>query len=239
MTVSVRRLIVNADDFGLSSGVNRGVIEAFEQGIVTSSSLMVRWPAAVEAAAYCRAHPALSVGLHLDFAEWIVRTRGWEPLYEVVDETDPQALEDEVKRQLQEFRRLVGREPTHLDSHQHAHFEEPARGILLRHARELGIPVRQFGSVGYRGDFYGQGPDGALYPELIEVAHLVDLIAHLPEGTTELGCHPGFPDGFESSYVEERAIEVRTLCDPRVREAIGANHIDLISFASLSAPAVT
>jgi predicted glycoside hydrolase/deacetylase ChbG (UPF0249 family) len=50
-----RYLIVNADDFGQSHGVNRGVIEAFENGIVTSASLMVRWPAAVEAAAYARA----------------------------------------------------------------------------------------------------------------------------------------------------------------------------------------
>lgn len=49
-----RFLIVNADDFGQSPGVNRGIIEAHEHGIVTSASLMVRWPAATEAAAYGR-----------------------------------------------------------------------------------------------------------------------------------------------------------------------------------------
>lgn len=55
-------LIVNANDFGQSAGVNQGIITAHEQGIVTSASLMVRWPAAVEATAYGRAHPEFSLG---------------------------------------------------------------------------------------------------------------------------------------------------------------------------------
>ena len=63
-----RYLIVNADNFGLSVGVNHGIIETHEHGIVTSASLMARWPAA--AAAYARAHPRLGLGLHLDIGEW-------------------------------------------------------------------------------------------------------------------------------------------------------------------------
>ena len=51
-----RRLIVNADDFGRTDGVNRGIITAHERGIVTAATLMVRWPAAVRAGAYAR-HP--------------------------------------------------------------------------------------------------------------------------------------------------------------------------------------
>ena len=54
-------LIVNADDFGCSRGVNRGIIEAHEHGIVTSASLMVNRPAASEAAEYGREHPELGV----------------------------------------------------------------------------------------------------------------------------------------------------------------------------------
>ena len=68
--MSTRYLIVNADDFGQSRGINRGITEAHEQGIVTSASLMVRWPAAPEAAAYARSHGSLSLGLHFDFGEW-------------------------------------------------------------------------------------------------------------------------------------------------------------------------
>ena len=72
----LRFLIVNADDFGQSAGVNRGVAMAHEQGIVTSASLMVRWPAATGAAAFGRAHPGLSVGLHVDLGEWARRAVG-------------------------------------------------------------------------------------------------------------------------------------------------------------------
>jgi hypothetical protein len=66
-------LIVNADDFGLSPDVNQGIVTAHEQGIVTSASLMVRWPAAAAAGAFGRDHPALSLGLHLDLGECTFR----------------------------------------------------------------------------------------------------------------------------------------------------------------------
>ncbi len=56
----MRRLIVNADDFGLSAGVNEGIVEAHVSGIVTSTSLMVDRPAAAGAAGLAREHPALS-----------------------------------------------------------------------------------------------------------------------------------------------------------------------------------
>src|SRR5215469_1414329 len=97
---SERHLIVNADDFGQSRGVNRGIITAHEHGIVTSASLMVRWPAAAEAAAYARSHPALSLGLHFDLGEWICRNGTWLPLYEVVPGGDAAAVVSEIGRQL-------------------------------------------------------------------------------------------------------------------------------------------
>jgi predicted glycoside hydrolase/deacetylase ChbG (UPF0249 family) len=68
---AAKYLIVNADDFGQSPGINRGIIEAHEQGIVTSASLMTRWLAAGEAALYAKQFPKLSVGLHLDLGEWV------------------------------------------------------------------------------------------------------------------------------------------------------------------------
>src|SRR5262245_44565211 len=80
-----RYLIVNADDFVQSEGINRGIIDAFENGIVTSVSLMARWRAAASAAAYARAHPNLSVGLHVDLGEWVYREGEWQLLYEVVE----------------------------------------------------------------------------------------------------------------------------------------------------------
>src|SRR5262249_1938403 len=124
---AMRYLIVNADDFGQSPGVNRGVIAAYEQGIVTSASLMVRWPAAATAAAYQRQHPHLSLGLHLDLGESAYRQESWVRLYEVVRADAPTAVAREAAHQLAVFRDLVGRNPSHLDSHQHVHRGGPSR----------------------------------------------------------------------------------------------------------------
>ncbi len=229
-----RYLIVNADDFGQSYGVNWGVIEAYAHGIVTSASLMVRWPGATEAAAYGRAHPNLSVGLHLDFGEWAYRGERWVPLYEVVPMADIAAVADEIARQLAAFRRLVGKDPTHIDSHQHVHLREPMRTILIEIAQELGVPLRHCSAeVHYRGDFYGQTAKGTPLPDAITVEGLIHILATLRPGLTELGCHPGEGDDLDTMYCRERASEVSILCDPRVRAAIAAMGIELRSFLHL------
>jgi predicted glycoside hydrolase/deacetylase ChbG (UPF0249 family) len=228
--VSGRYLIVNADDFGRTAGVNRGIQKAHEDGIVTSASLMVRWPAAEEAAAYARAHPELSTGLHLDLGEWTHAAGEW---YQV-DQGPATALDEALNEQLDRFRELVGRDPTHLDSHQHVHREEPVASLAQQLARDLGVPLRSFSeAVRYEGGFYGQTSTGDSDPEAISVERLVSLVTALPPGTTELGCHPGDPVDLESSYRAERAREVETLCDPRLREALDAAGIELRSFSEL------
>jgi predicted glycoside hydrolase/deacetylase ChbG (UPF0249 family) len=226
-----RYVIVNADDFGLSHGVNEGIIEAHERGILTSASLMVRKPAAAEAAQYGRAHSELSVGLHVDLCEWTYRDGNWLALYEVVPVTDPAAVEDEVQRQLRAFSVLTGQGPTHLDSHQHVHREEPARTILMREARRLNVPLRSFSKeIRYCGDFYGQGDKGYPYPEGISVEAMLNILQKLPPGITELGCHPGKGPEPDSMYDRERQIECETLCDARVRAAVKELRIELRSF---------
>ena len=227
-----RVLIVNADDFGRSPGVNRGVIRGHEQGIVTSATLMVRWPAAAEAAAYAR-DSGLSVGLHFDLGEWEYRDGEWHERYQVVPET-PEAVTAELDRQLERFEQLLGGRPTHLDSHQHVHRKEPARTALLQAGERLGVPVRWFTPrITYSGAFFGQDSDGTPLPDLITVEALVRVIETLPAGSTELACHPAAEHDHESAYGEERIQELEALCDPRVREAINRSGVDLRSFADL------
>lgn len=231
------RLIVNADDFGLSAGVNRGIIQAFERGIVTSASLMVRQPAAAAAARYAREHRALSVGLHLDLGEWIFQQGEWRPRYEVVDPTDAGAVTAEIGQQLEAFRRLAGAEPTHLDSHQHAHRHEPVRALLIEQARALSVPLRECSpSISYCGSFYGQDGEGCPLPGAISVGNLCAILAALPDGITELGCHPGNAADVETAYRSERAAEVEVLCDPRVRQKLAKLDFDLCSFRDVALP---
>jgi predicted glycoside hydrolase/deacetylase ChbG (UPF0249 family) len=227
-----RYLIVNADDFGQSAGINRGIMEAHERGIVTSASLLVRWPAAPEAAAYARTHSSLSLGLHFDLGEWQFRNGRWSKLYEVVHEEDVIGVKGEVQRQIAAFRRLTGSEPTHLDSHQHVHRRPALAPVFLEIGRELNVPLRCYDPrIRYHGGFYGQDESGNSLPDLITVETLVKTLEELPGGFTELGCHPGYAADLDSMYRSERALEIETLCDPRVRRALAVNSIQLRSFA--------
>jgi chitin disaccharide deacetylase len=233
--MSERQLIVNADDFGLSAGVNRGIVQAHDHGIVTSTSLMVRGPAAEEAVALVRARPGMSLGIHIDLGEWVYRDDEWQLLYEVVATDDPAAVAQEIDRQLATFRSLTGQNPTHLDSHQHVHRDEPVRSILAERAHRLGVPLRsQTPRVGYCGAFYGQTGKGEPMPGAITVESLLAVLAELPPGVTELACHPGYADDLDSPYRTERAQEVVVLCDPRVRAALSSLDIRLSSFRELT-----
>jgi predicted glycoside hydrolase/deacetylase ChbG (UPF0249 family) len=232
-----RYLIVNADDFGQSSGVNRGIIEAHERGIVTSASLMVRWPGAAEAAAYSRRRPKLSLGLHVDLGEWAYTGGAWRPLYEVAPLNDIEAVRKEVTAQLAAFRRFTDREPSHIDSHQHVHQREPLQSILMEVASQLGVSLRHFSpEVRYCGDFYGQTAEGSSIRGRIAVEALIQIISRLPIGCTELSCHAGFATDLDTMYRDERAEEVKVLCDPRLRTALRVMNVELCSFENVAYP---
>lgn len=232
MSAAARRcLIVNADDFGQSAGINRGVARAHEHGVVTSASLMVRWPPSAEAAAYARANSDLSVGLHVDLGEWAYRDGEWKAVYEVVPTEDADAVREEMASQLAEFRRLVGRDPTHVDAHQHVHRSEPVQSVALDLAAGLGVSLRDHSpDVRYVGDFYGQTGKGLPLPGAITVQAMLNILAELPSGITELGCHPGEGAPPDSTYGSERKRELEVLCDPRVIAAVAAQGIELRSF---------
>jgi predicted glycoside hydrolase/deacetylase ChbG (UPF0249 family) len=147
---------------------------------------------------------------------------------------DIAAVAGEVSRQLADFHRLVGGNPTHLDSHQHVHRAEPVHSLLSVMASALGIPLRHYhDSISYCGSFYGQYGKGEPYAEAISPEGLINLLATLPPGITELGCHPGLDADFDSVYMNERTQEVQALCDARVRAALIAEDIELRSFRDI------
>jgi chitin disaccharide deacetylase len=227
----MRDLVVNADDLGLSPGINKGIARAHLEGIVTSASLMVRQPAAEHAAELAQDVPSMGIGLHVDLAEWTPVPSGWAPLYAFVDDQNESAVARELERQLALFENLVGRPPDHLDSHQHAHRSEPLRSILGRAAKELGVPLRFHSRFAYFGGFYGQGRKGQPLVEAISAQSLYAAIARLPEAATELCCHPAAELDFRSSYGPERLRELETLCDLKVKEALAASDVRLGSFS--------
>jgi chitin disaccharide deacetylase len=223
-----RHLIVNADDLGASAGVNRGILECVERGIVTSASLMVDMPASEELASDRPDQRELSVGLH------VMLTSECGELA-----IAPDACRGELDRQLARFEALLGRRPTHVDSHHNVHLDPPLRDQFVAFAAQLGVPLRAYSAARYFADFYGQWDDGETHLELLSVDSLVAILeTEVGPGVTELGCHPGYVDeDLRSSYAREREAELRTLCDPAVRERLAALEIRLVNFADL--PAIT
>jgi len=224
----MKYLIINGDDFGASHGINRGILEARRRGVLTSASLIINMPGSEEAAFLGRDLPDLSIGLHVNFTN-----EGGEP---VVDLADSDRCGAELRSQFRRFQELMGRLPTHLDSHHNVHRDPRLLPRFLDLARRHGLPLREHSPARYFSEFYGQW-DGETHLEQISVESLARMLnTEVQEGFTELSCHPGYIDpDFRSVYSIEREAELRTLCDPCVREVLAEQQIQLIGFRDLGA----
>jgi predicted glycoside hydrolase/deacetylase ChbG (UPF0249 family) len=219
-----RYLIFNADDFGASHGVNRGIIDCHTKGVLTSTSLMVTGRAVDEAIELSKSHPNLAIGLHWDV---------WGEDEREFDTQNLQASKDEFFSQLDEFHRVMGRAPTHIDSHRHAHRQQHLFKSFCEWTAPLKIPVRAACEVRFVGGFYAQWEWMVTELKYVSVPFLQEMIRNeVPVGFTEFSCHPGYvgPD-YQAVYNAEREEEVRTLIDPRIRETIEEQGIKLISYA--------
>ena len=198
-------LIVNADDFGYSHSINKGIIEAHEKGIVTSTSVMVNAIAADEAKDLTK-YPDLSVGLHFE-------------LKEVVD------VEAELKRQIEKFVAIVGKMPDHIDTHKRRTTDESIREVLEVYAKTHSIPIRNFHAK-HIGSF-GVNSNDASIPQL---KRSIDEAA---DTYNELMTHCGYADDYlreHSSYNDPREKELASICDPSIKQYIANKGLRLISW---------
>lgn len=233
--MGVRQLIVTADDFGQHPEINNGIIEAHQRGIVTSASLMVHGSAVHQAVRLARMHPLLDVGLHLDIGEWRLVGADWVPIYERVNAGDAHGIAVEIDRQLALFRQLVGREPTHLDSHQHVHLRSPVHALALNKAQQLRVALRRsFGGIEHCGSFYGQDSDGTPLLKNISVQGLVATLRGLRPGITELACHPASAPVPDTMYSDERVRELAVLTDDEIKRTLVSLRIHLTRFSAVA-----
>jgi len=216
----MKSLIVNGDDFGASRGINRGVIEANEKGILTSASMMVDRSASEEAARLGARLPTLGVGLH------VVLPRP----------AAPAEAEGEVQRQLERFIELSGQMPTHIDSHHHVHRDPGLLPAFLAVAERRRLPLRDHCGVHHISTFYGQW-NGETHLEHVSPNAMRRIVSsELEEGFNELCCHPGYVNSdLDSSYSRERQTELETLCDPEIAALLGEAEIPLVSFREVPA----
>lgn len=250
----MRRLIVNADDLGRTRGINAGILEAHRRGLVTSATLMVNYPAAAEVRALSEAHPGLGIGLHVqmtggptqlppDRLPSLCTRDGRTPgRPDGLADADPAEVLAEARAQLGRFRELMGRDPSHFDSHHHSHREPQVFAAVVALARETGRPVRlpcpsMRPLLSREGIATTDRFEERFFGGQATLAVLLDILQSLPEGTTELMCHPAIVDEdlrASSSYALPRAREMEVLTSPQAIAATREAGVELVSFAALS-----
>ncbi|MBC1491276.1 ChbG/HpnK family deacetylase [Listeria booriae] len=258
-----QKVIVNADDFGMSKGINYGVMEAYLNGIISSTLLMPNLDAAEHAVNISRvACPELSIGQHTNFLlgkpcsdpakiPSMVDVDGNFHRSAYYRSGQGHFVYDEVRRetiaQMERFRELLGYYPEHIDCH--AVGDETVDQAFYDIALEYGIHT----TLKYSGDKVWPSLPGYLETGLLlevnglpfieagtHVEHFLrDDFALLKQDTSkviEMHFDAGFLDQFvldNSSMTTPRCRELETLCDPRVRAWFDAHDLERISFADL------
>ena len=204
----MKELIVNADDFGYSSGVNKGIIEAHTNGIVTGTSVMVGAIAANETI-MLKDYPDLAVGLH-----FVPGNSG--NTYKELDE------------QISKFIELTKNQPTHIDIHKVRTDDIELKSSVAAYAEEKGLPFRYSGKTHFIDSFFGPHANGD-----VSINQLYKSLEETTEGLNELMCHVGYVDDYlkeRSSYNNLREEELLSICNPQVQSYLQKLNITLTNW---------
>ena len=204
-------LIVNADDFGYSPGVNKGIIKAHTEGIVTSTSVMVDSVAAAEASELT-AMRNLSIGLHFVPSDTI-------------------DTELELNRQLEKFITIVGKKPTHIDIHKVKHDDFELKKCVIMFARKNRIKARYAEGAKYINSFFGPHSNGD-----VSIVQLTKSIDEANAPINELMCHVGYTDAYllsHSSYSNIRELELETICSAEAKAYVAKSGLKLSSWSEV------
>jgi hopanoid biosynthesis associated protein HpnK len=291
----MKRLIVNADDFGLTGKVNDAIVEGHRNGIITSTTLMANGAAFESAVALARRQPRLGVGVHLNLTEGrpisdgaripsLVNGRGllsggpgrlarrvFLGRIRLAD------VERELRAQIEKVL-AAGIPATHIDGHKHVHLWPSIFDVVIRLAREYGIrcvrrpaerPVglsallrrgggsasailRQYlasramrvVALGSRRKLRRGGlntPEyffGVTQTGFLDVAALGAILRCVPEGTSEIMCHPGYVDEdlmrTPTRLLRQRERELAALMSPEIRNLVAAMNIELVHYGQLA-----
>lgn len=290
----MKKLIVNADDFGLTEGVNRAVVDGHRNGIITSATLMANGMAFDSAVLASSDAPDLGIGVHLNLTQGrpvsppchvpsivasegsFYRSPGILARRILTRKVEPREVEIELRGQIEKVA-AAGIRITHLDSHKHIHLLPPIFSVVIKLARVFGInrvrcpiePVssamgplqsgskewprmaRQYllgrglstlaacqvrkleqGGLRWPEHFYGLSQTGFLDDAILE-----QILRNLPDGISELMCHPGYLDaallGTPTRLKAQREAELRALTNPGIRQLVARERIELISYEKL------
>lgn len=258
----MKRIIISADDFGLTEGVTRGIAESITQGVVSRTSAMMctggaRWISQYKAGLEGK------IGMHLQLTDGkpllpeervssLTNGKGLfarkRPLLRL-ETMNPEELEAEWEAQMQALLSL-GVKPSHIDTHHNVHRYPKVFAVFLKIADKYQLPARALSpEMAMRLEAKGlldtktclrSSWDKDLTDDLFIMHVLGAFRKQNNEGCIEVMCHPGYVDDAlreRSHYLDIREKELEVFCDPKFPAKLRKHYLIVEDFTTVNATA--
>ncbi|MFH1454397.1 MAG: carbohydrate deacetylase [Armatimonadota bacterium] len=249
----MKKIIVNADDYGLTYSACEGIVKAYNDGIVKSTTFMINLPDADKKFAITKDCTGLDIGVHLNvtYGKPVSDPSEVSSLLDengsffrkpsiVAEKAKPEEVEKEWEAQILKAK-LLGVKISHIDSHHHTHARPEFLDIYIKLAKKYNLPARS-NNPEMAEAFKKEGiktPDYFIeefYADRVNPDNFMGIVNNMDSGVTEICAHPGFVDedlrGI-SSYTDYRMSELKVYTDPEIINFIKQNNIDVIGFSQL------
>lgn len=253
------KLIINGDDFGITHACNLAIIDCFQNGSLSSTSMMTNMPWAAEAAKLWEENPELSVGIHLSLTAGkpltnvpsLVKEDGTfnKAILKDPDLADPKEMEQELEAQIAKFVELTGKLPDHINSHHGIEMIPQGERLLEKLSRKYDLPIRAFlnkprdhtYNVEYVVPYWPMPENFFTRDQNAPLALEEALSGITPEMLQsdeyfELAGHPGYVDKdlIEISSLQQgRAYDAANFSSQALRDWMKENQVELISYKDL------
>ncbi|GEM01524.1 hypothetical protein SAMN05421839_11240 [Halolactibacillus halophilus] len=228
------KVIINADDFGLTEGINKGIIKAHTDGVVTRTTLMMNGTAVDHAVKAAKATPSLKVGIHLvlsygkplrDDVDLLINESGafkTTKFEETLNNEEIKQIEQEWETQIQAFLN-TGLTLDHIDSHHHVHGWDCLQPVIKRLQEKHQVPVRLTEHIHNQTDMILTEALWLDFYDKLAQPDLFEKLLELNVDSVEVMTHPAYIDDAllkVSSYTDERERELDLLTSMKVLEGI-------------------
>lgn len=231
------KLIINADDYGYTPNISKGIRFGMANGVITSTTVLTNIPNIEDDCKLLLELDNIGIGLHLNLTldkpltngKSLVDKYGFFLDRKQIDfsKIDKVEVEFELRTQLEKFIQLFNRLPSHLDSHHSIHDHPSILPITEKLMNEYNIPARRISNIKFVGSFFGPNATKNYFMELMQVNKEEEII--------EMMCHPGINDLLlekKSSYSFQRQLELETLCDLGIKQFLIENSIELTNYGN-------
>lgn len=246
----MKYLIVNGDDFGLTKGVNKGIVESYKNGILRSTSIMCNMPYVYESAEIKELCPDLGFGIHITLdagkplsnpnkVPTLIDERGYfkKDYQHALNGANVDEIRIEIEEQIKKALSL-GIPITHMDSHHGVQSQSKVIDVFIDMAHKYNLPVRstpldreiiiKAGLKTVDNFIYN------FYDEGVKKENLLFILEKLEDDITEMMTHPAHVDDElikVSSYNVKRGIEREILTDPDVIQFVKEKNIMLVNYS--------